>query len=436
LKRVTVKIGSGATPVGGSEGYLPTRAGFALVRSQNVLDRAFEREGLAFISDQQADRLRGVALQPGDVLLNITGDGVTFGRACAIPNDVLPACVNQHVAIIRVNPKLVEPGFVLAFLTHPDVKPYIEAFNAGGSRRAITKAHIESFQLPIPPLEEQRAMASVLGALDDKIDLNRRMNETLEEMARALFKSWFVDFDPVHAKAAGKKPFGMDDSTAALFPSRFSGPTPEGWDYRSLDTFLELLTDGAHESPPSVELGRPMASVKDLTPWGIDLSSVRSISASDFERLVSNGCNPRPGDVLLAKDGARCLETVCEYRQTADVVLLSSIAILRPRSTTLSGFVRIWLALPETRAYLREGFRSGSAIPRVVLKDLKRALLVSPSAGILDVFDRVTGGPRSQIQKNAAEIDALSALRDALLPKLLSGELRLKDAERIVGEVT
>jgi very-short-patch-repair endonuclease/restriction endonuclease S subunit len=119
-----------------------------------------------------------------------------------IPKDVLPACVNQHVSIIRLDPQRADAGYVLSFLTHPDVKSYIESFNAGGSRRAITKGHIESFRLPLPPLPEQRAIAHILGTLDDKIELNRRMNETLEAMARALFKSWFIDFDPVRRNAA------------------------------------------------------------------------------------------------------------------------------------------------------------------------------------------------------------------------------------------
>lgn len=133
LGEITTKIGSGATPTGGEDSYLPERTRFALVRSQNVFDRHFELTGLAFISDKQANGLQGVVLQPGDLLLNITGDGITFSRACAVPVDVLPACVNQHVAIVRVNRPVADPGYVLSYLTHPAVKSYIESFNAGGS---------------------------------------------------------------------------------------------------------------------------------------------------------------------------------------------------------------------------------------------------------------------------------------------------------------
>ena len=197
LDEITRKIGSGATPTGGQAAYQSVRTGFALIRSQNIFDRVFSDAGLAFISDAQAHGLRGAQLEPRDLFLNITGDVVTFGRACMVPDGVLPARVNQHVSIIRLDSKRADPDFVLSYLTHPAVKEYIEAFNAGGSRRAITKAHIESFVVPLPPMAVQSAISQVLGTLDDRIALLRETNATLEAIAQALFKSWFVDFDPV-----------------------------------------------------------------------------------------------------------------------------------------------------------------------------------------------------------------------------------------------
>jgi type I restriction enzyme, S subunit len=193
LKGITTKIGSGATPKGGEMAYLKIRHHYALIRSQNVFDRRFNEEGLVFISDSQAIELKNVIVQQGDLLLNITGDGITFARACLAPTNLLPACVNQHVTIIRSNPDSCLPEYLLAYLTHPDIKGYIESFNAGGSRRAITKGHIESFVVPLPSLGEQRAIGSILGAMDDKIEINRRMNITLESMTRVVFRQWFVE---------------------------------------------------------------------------------------------------------------------------------------------------------------------------------------------------------------------------------------------------
>src|SRR5690349_11831075 len=125
LVTFTTKVGSGATPRGGKSVYLNSRVSHALIRSQHVFDRRFDRDGIAFISEEHSQELRNAAVRPNDILLNITGDGVTFARACIVPDDILPACVNQHVSIVRVDPNVCVPGYLLAFLTHPVTKTYI-----------------------------------------------------------------------------------------------------------------------------------------------------------------------------------------------------------------------------------------------------------------------------------------------------------------------
>lgn len=269
---LTTKIGSGATPKGGASSYLNRREEYSLIRSQFVYDRRFEQDSLSFISSSQAARLRNAEVRRGDVLINITGDGVTFGRACIAPVGALPAVVNQHVSIIRTDPNLLDPKFLEAFFTHPDVKPYIEGFNAGGSRRAITKRHIERFEVPLPPLPEQRAIAATLGALDDKIELNRAVGATLEGMARALYRSWFVDFDPVRAKMEGRAPAHMDPATAALFPDRLDEDgLSKGWAMGTLGDIMkfnpgEKLKKGA-EAPYSEMKALPTSGALPDMPF-------------------------------------------------------------------------------------------------------------------------------------------------------------------------
>jgi type I restriction enzyme S subunit len=288
LGDIALKIGSGATPRGGEEAYLPQRFNFALVRSQNVFDRHFDTSGLAFISDEQRD-----------LLLNITGDGITFSRCCVVPNDVLPACVNQHVSIIRVKQDVADPGYVLSYLTHPATKTYIESFNAGGSRRAITKGHIESFRIALPPLMEQRAIAHILDTLDDRIDLNRRMNETLEGMARALFKSWFIDFDPVRAKNEVRD-VGLPKRLADLFPMTLEAPDgveiPQGWRLLPLPDVIDV-------NPP-----RPLRH-GDVAPY-LDMANMPTRGHSPdsvVERPFGSGMRFSNGDTLVARI-TPCLE--------------------------------------------------------------------------------------------------------------------------------
>ena len=211
LADVTSFISTGATRRGGKNVY--KSEGVSLIRSQNVYDHEFSKHGLAHIDESAAYKLRRVDIQEDDVLLNITGDSVA--RCCVVPKWTLPARVNQHVAIIRTSDRL-NSTFLQKYLSAPRVKAYVLGHDSGGTRKALTKAHIESFLVPLPPLSEQHRIAHILGSLDDKIELNRQMNETLEAMARAIFKSWFVDFDPVRAKMEGREPVGMDAGTAVL----------------------------------------------------------------------------------------------------------------------------------------------------------------------------------------------------------------------------
>ena len=280
LGDVTTKIGSGATPRGGESAYLAERTNYALIRSQNVYDYRFDEEGFAFISDEQAKELANAEVRRGDVLLNITGDGVTFGRVCLVPEGILPACVNQHVSIIRANPAIIDPRYLVAYLAHPAIKAYIESFNAGGSRRAITKGHIESFEIPLPPLEQQKRIASMLAAIQRKIDLNRDMDNTLEEIERAIFRSWFVDFDPVRAKNEGRDT-GLNTDLEVMFPSTFvdseAGSVPVGWRAEPLDTVANFLNGLAlQQFPPNGLNDLPVIKIAELrkrSTLGADLAN-------------------------------------------------------------------------------------------------------------------------------------------------------------------
>jgi type I restriction enzyme, S subunit len=431
LGDITTKIGSGATPKGGASAYLPKRSGFALVRSQNVFDRQFDETGLAFISDSQATGLRGVELKPGDILLNITGDGITFGRACIVPPSVLPACVNQHVSIVRVDPQRAHPGFVLAFLTHPNVKSYIESFNAGGSRRAITKGHIESFRLPLPPLERQRAIAYILGSLDDKIELNRRMSETLEEMARALFKSWFVDFDPVRAKAEArdtKLPLAIADRfVGALFHSEL-GVVPSGWDV----TTIGELADVVGGSTPSTKEAafwdggsHAWATPKDLSGQSVPvlLDTERRVTDQGLSQIGS-GLLP-PGTVLLSSRAPIGYLAVAEV----PVAINQGFIAMKPKEGISNLFLLFWSQFAKDQIL---GRANGSTFLEISKANFRPIPVVAPPEEIMLAFDRIVRPLYARIVSCAQESRTLATLRDTLLPKLISGELRVKNAERLV----
>jgi len=431
LGDIVLKIGSGATPRGGEDSYLPERAHFALVRSQNVFDRRFDRTGLAFISDQQAEQLKGVALREGDLLLNITGDGVTFSRSCEVPSEILPACVNQHVAIIRVDPAVADPGYVLSYLTHPSVKFYIESFNAGGSRRAITKGHIESFRLPLPSLCEQRAIAHILGTLDDKIELNRRMNVTLEAMARALFKSWFVDFDPVRAKAEGRDP-GLPTSVADVFPASFEdselGEIPNGWAVRTIGDLSDVMGGTTPSTKESIYWdggSHNWATPKDLSSLSVPvlLDTERCITDAGLSQIGS-GLLPK-GTVLLSSRAPIGYLAVAEIR----VAINQGFIAMTPKKGVSNLFLLLWASGAHEEIVSRA---NGSTFLEISKANFRPISVVAPPAAMMQAFDRHARPLYARMVESERESRTLAALRDTLLPKLISGELRLKDAGRAV----
>lgn len=186
LADICQKIGSGATPRGGKEAY--RAEGIALVRSQNVLDFSFSSDGLVYINDEQADKLRNVELQSGDVLLNITGDSVA--RACLMDDDYLPGRVNQHVAIIRVDESKAVNSYLLYYLQWRK-SHLLQLASAGATRNALTKGMIEQLEIDLPSLDEQRKVVGILDSIQNKIKLNHEINDNLQQQANALFARYY-----------------------------------------------------------------------------------------------------------------------------------------------------------------------------------------------------------------------------------------------------
>lgn len=405
LSDCCIKIGSGATPRGGKESYLKTGP-FSLIRSQNVHNNIFLKSGLAFISEEQASQLQNVEVKSNDVLLNITGDSVA--RVCQVPDDVLPARVNQHVAIIRPEPTKLFHKYLHYFLVNSQMQSYMLSLaSAGATRNALTKTMIENFELPNIHISEQKAIASVLSALDDKIENNNRMNKTLEEITHTIFKSWFIDFDPVHAKAAGNAPAHMDLKTAALFPSSFGGDgLPVGWQ----KVYLKDLTN--------IVYGKNLPTKKLLT--------------SGYPVFGGNGVIGFFSEYLYDKP-----QVLVACRGAASGKVLRSL----PFSFVTNNSLVIEITAPHLNRfflelYLRdltlEGFTTGSAQPQMTIANMDAVKLLNPTKEVLHRFQMVVEPLFDKVLANDTENQTLAELRDTLLPKLMSGEIRVKDAEREV----
>lgn len=426
LGDVCTKIGSGATPRGGKGTYL-SRGPYALIRSQNVHNAGFSHDGLAFIGQEQADALQNVEVRHYDVLLNITGDSVA--RVCQVDPLVLPARVNQHVAIVRPDPSILDPEYLRYFLTSAEGQSTLLRWaSAGGTRNALTKRMIESFVVQAPAdLSEQRAVARILGALDDKIEFNRRMSQTLEEMARALFRSWFVDFDPVRAKAE-ERPSGLPPDLDALFPDSFElselEDIPSNWQVAKFGEIVAQLRDNEnpldapdtpfdHYSIPAYDMAQ--TPKKEL---GSNIKSIKTRVAPDT--VLLSRLNPEIERVWLA-DVSRSDRAICS----------TEFMVLSPREPFTPSYAYCLTRSSGFRQQLASLVTGTSKSHQRAKPDAVLALpVIVPPTPLLQTFDRQVSPLLTETLCCRRETITLSHLRDTLLPKLLSGELRVRGAEQ------
>ena len=306
----------------------------------------------------------------------------------------------------------------IRYAVEDQLKALLQLSTGASTFPNLSKVDLHKFEIAWP--DDRYRIASILSAYDDLIENNTRRIAILEEMARRLYDEWFVQF-----RFPGHEGVPMVDSEI--------GKVPEGWEVAPLSDLTTLITDGAHKSPKSTPDGSPMASVKDMHDWGINLQGCRKISPADFEELIRNNCKPLKGDILIAKDGSYLKHSFLVEREE-DVVLLSSIAILRPNGFLNSELFSIALRDDNVRARMK-GFVSGVAIPRIVLKDFRKFKIHVPPKDLqskwADTAQPMLSLCRRLIDKNTN----LRTQRDLLLPKLISGEIDVSEVDEPTEEV-
>ena len=349
----------------------------------------------------------------------IAGPGVTVGRSGAS----LGVVSYSTVAYWPLNTALYvtdfhgnDQHFAYYFLKQFDFR----AYNSGSAQPSLNRNFIHPIPVDVPPLPEQRVIAHILGTLDDKIELNRRMNETLEEMARALFKSWFVDFDPVRAKMEGRwRPGeslpGLPAEYYDLFPDRLApselGEIPEGWEVKALGD-VAMISSGKR---PPVKFTTSSASA-EVPVYGGNGPMAFTTEALSFEPVLITG---RVGT----------LGTV--FRVTSPCWPSDNTLVIRPLRRQLFEFLFFRMQGIDSMALNR-----GSTQPLLTQSDLKAEPLVSPGFHILEDFAQSVGTLFTRIDDGQCTADGLAAIRDTLLPKLVSGEIRVDNLDDAVFHST
>ena len=337
----------------------------------------------------------------GDVLLTTEAP---MGVVARLDRD--DVAIAQRLLTLRGKKNILDNEYLLFFLQSPIGQALLKTRETGTTVTGIKQAEFRKIQINIPEIDIQRKIGGFLRTLNEKIEINNKINENLEQQALALFRHYFIDFEPYGRSA------------------------PSTWSKVSLDDVCTRITDGSHYSPSDV-LGAPypMYSVKNMETYGFDSTSCKHITAEDFHKMQKNDCVPKLNDILVAKDGSYLKEIfICSEEK--DEAILSSIAIFRPNTKVIIPEILLYLLKqPSVRKDVGDNYVSGSALPRIVLKDFKKYTFLLPPMTEQLKIGAVLHAIRMQTKANIDEIQNLSALRDTLLPQLMSGELDVSDID-------
>lgn len=413
LKDICLKIGSGATPRGGKEAYCDE--GISLIRSQNVLDFTFSHDGLAHINEKQAEKLSNVEVKSQDILLNITGDSVA--RACAVDVRVLPARVNQHVAIIRPDENMVLSSYILYFLQM--IKPYLLQIAAGGAtRNALTKSMIENLEIEVPGILSQKKIVSVLDDIQEKIRDNNEINKNLEQQAKAVFKSWFEDFDPFDEP--------LIETPAGIY-------APASLQMVQIANIPHVLETGKRPKGGAVASGVPSIGAENVKQLGVvNFSSAKFIPEEFAEKMKTGAINGY--ELLLYKDGGKPGTFIPHFSMFGEGFPYQKFFInehvfkLDFGDKGFNEFAYFFMQTDYAYHWLASN-GGKAAVPGINQQNVKDIWIFSPENSKVKEFGEWVQPLFTTILKNCAQNVKLAELRDTLLPKLMSGELDVSDIE-------
>lgn len=403
--------------------YVPN--GVPVIRGTNISDSRAWKGDWVYVSDETADSMLNCNVTCGDLVFPHRG---SIGEVAIVPSDETRYMLSTSLMKFTANRNKAHPLFLFYYFRSPNGRHEILRFSSQVGTPGIGQplSSLKQFRVLLPPPREQEAIAGLLSALDDKIALNRRMNATLEAMARALFKDWFVDFGPTRAKAEGRPPYLAPDLWA-LFPDALDDDDkPVGWKFSTLAAVAALNPEtwsraNAPEAIEYVDLAN--------TKWGVIESTQRHMWAkapSRAQRII------RPGDTIVGtvRPGNGSYAFVGDDGLTGS----TGFAALRPLHVRFREFVYLAATSAENIERLSH-LADGAAYPAVRPDVVAETDVTLPSNSVMDSFSRLIAPLVERWEVNKRENQTLAHTRDLLLPKLMSGEIRLRDAEKAVEAV-
>lgn len=412
----------------------------------------FGKEQLIFLNT--SDVLHGNILHrrystvsdwPGQAKKSIRKDDILFseirpanGRWAFVDIEAQDYVVSTKLMVIRARTDRILPRFLYHFLTSAKITRWLQhlAESRSGTFPQITFDQVAELELTLPPLAIQARVANFLDMLDRKIRLNRRMSDTFQAMARVIFQDWFVDFGPTRAKAEGRAPSSLSAEIAANFPGALDEANrPLGWSISNLATLTSKIGSGATpRGGKDVYLNQGTALIRsqnvydDRFVW----DGLVRISEEDSQKL--RNVVVQENDVLINITGDSILRTCVVDPTVLPARVNQHVAIVRAAEGIPPSFLHLYLAQATTKLYLL-GNDAGGSRPAITKGHLEALPILLPSQPVLSAFKKLTEPWFARIFRNESENQTLAKVRDLLLPKLTSGEIRLKDAEKKVGDV-
>ena len=407
--------------------------GVPLLRLKSIESSTATLTGCNFLNPEKVEsKWSHFKLSMGDLLLS---SSASLGRVSEVDESTAGAVA--YTGIIRMRPSnaLMTKGFIRYFLQSRLFSHQIERSATGSVIKHFGPMHLKQMGITLPPIEDQKAIAHILGTLDDKIELNQKMNQILEEIAKAIFKSWFVDFDPVRAKAEGR-PTGLPPEIGDLFPDELVdseiGEIPKGWQTSTFADVLEIQGGFAFKSKDFGEDGDRVIKIKNIRGDGtVDQFDCDRVANADkkLDRFLL-----RDGDAVIAMTGATVGKVGLMSVNDEKFYLNQRVGRLLPKSSSDRCWYSVLLLSSEKTKDFIEGYAYGSAQPNISSKDIASIPNVTSCSELVESFNQFVSPLFLRTLIILKENDLLSELRDTLLPKLISGELRIPDAEKFLEE--
>jgi type I restriction enzyme S subunit len=396
-----------------------TLFGIPLITAKIVKDGRIMTPNEFIASEDYGLWMRRGIPEPGDVVMTTEAP---LGEVAQL--DSHKVALGQRLITLRGKPDLLNSTYLKFAMQAAFVQNQLKARSTGTTILGISQRELRKVEIPLPPLPEQRLIAHILGTLDDKIELNRQMNETLEAIARAIFKSWFVDFDPVRAKIQGRKPDCMDSGTAALFPSAFQdsalGQIPKGWEVDQVKNRASRIQYGFTQSASEKPVGPKFLRITDIASRKLNWASVPfcHITEKDHDKYKL-----QEGDILVARTGATTGANIYIV-DPPDAVFASYLVRIQFHDLSIGRVVGEFMSSQAYDNYVASCI-GGSAQPNANAQLLSAVEFVFPPLEIAKRFYEKVHALDKRRAANDRQSVTLSQIRDTLLPKLLSGEIRV-----------